>query len=245
MNPAYERIANQHFLYDPKILENVTNDLFDFAAWHRSGKVRGEAHGRGSALFVANGAHEFVLRHYRRGGFISKFVTDHYVWQGLPRTRAWAEWHLLQQMFEKDLPVPKPVAARVVKHGWTYTADLLTHTLPHCRSLADHFQKETWTNEMLYQIGQTIYRFHHAGIYHADLNAHNILVNQSGRIYLLDFDRGCRKQGNVWKKANLSRLHRSLCKLTRENKSTSFSEENWQVLLQGYKKDQNNTNIPV
>lgn len=239
MSPSYQRISNQHFLYDSAIIEKITPELFDFAAWHKAGKVLGEAQGRGSTLFVTNNRHEFVLRHYRRGGFISKFFTDHYIWQGLQRTRAWAEWHLLEQMFYEGLPIPQPVAARVIQYGYTYTADLLTLTLPDCQSLANHLRNSTWTDEMLYQTGQCIYHFHHAGIYHADLNAHNILVNKAGRIYLLDFDRGCKKQGHAWKKDNLSRLHRSFRKLAKENKSTRFSEEKWQTLLQGYEKGQN------
>lgn len=229
MTPSYQRIANQHFLFDPTILETMTPDLFDPEIWRRKGKAQGEARGRGSVLFIGNGHHEFVLRHYRRGGFISKFLTDHYGWQGLRRTRAWAEWHLLHRMFQEGLPVPKPAAARVVRHGFLYTADLLTLTLPNCRSLADHLQNETWRDELLYNIGKTIRDFHHAGIYHADLNAHNILVNDAGRIYLLDFDRGCQKSGTGWKGDNLSRLHRSVSKIKKD-----FPEEKWRQLMQGY-----------
>ncbi|MEC4678492.1 MAG: 3-deoxy-D-manno-octulosonic acid kinase [Nitrospirota bacterium] len=239
MSPAYQEIGNQHFLYDPTIIKKITPDHFDFKAWHDTGKVLGEARGRGRVLFVRDASYQFVLRHYRRGGFISKFFTDHYIWQGLQQTRAWAEWHLLKLMVEKGLPVPKPVAARVIKHGRTYTADLLTLTLPDCQSLAEHFQKETCTKEILFEAGQTIHHFHHVGIYHADLNAHNILINQTGRIYLLDFDRGRKRQGQAWKKQNLSRLHRSFCKLARENKSATSFAEKWEMLLQGYEKGQN------
>jgi len=243
MTPSYQRIGNQHFLYDPTMLDTVSADLFDPESWHRAGKVRGEARGRGKALFVAGDQRDFVLRHYRRGGLISKLFTDHYFWQGLQRTRAWAEWHLLQSMFEQKLPVPKPIAARVIRHGCAYTADLLTLALPNCESLADLLKKNTWTNEILFQVGQTIHRFHQFNIYHADLNAHNILVDQAGRIYILDFDRGCKKQEGLWKKANLRRLHRSLCKLERTHKSTHFSEERWQTLLQGYEDGQSGMDI--
>jgi len=243
VSPSYQRIGNQHFLYDATLIEKITAEHFDFKAWHDKGKVLGEARGRGRVLFVRDEGHQFVLRHYRRGGFISKFFTDHYIWQGLQQTRAWAEWHLLKLMFEKGLCVPRPVAARVIKSGWAYTADLLTLTLPACQALAEHLQKETWTKEMLFETGQTIHRFHHSGIYHADLNAHNILINQRGQIYLLDFDRGCQKQGQAWKKQNLSRLHRSFCKLAKKNESTSISEKKWALLLQGYEKGQNRSDF--
>lgn len=238
MTPSYQRIQNTHLIYNPEIIETVSPDLFDPELWRRSGKVKGEAPGRGTTFFVSDGSHDFALRHFKRGGLISKLISDRYVWQGLSRTRAWCEWHLLQWMFEQGLPVPRPAAAHVVRQGWTYRADLLTLTLPHCQSLAVLIRKQTLSDNILERTGQTIKRFHDAGIYHADLNAHNILVNREGLIYVIDFDRGCHKSGNNWKKKNLSRLHRSFSKINQEIEKIPFPKEQWTRVIQGYKTGQ-------
>ncbi|MFQ5588731.1 MAG: 3-deoxy-D-manno-octulosonic acid kinase [Nitrospiria bacterium] len=236
MTPSYQRIGNQHFLYDSGILENIAPEDFEPDALREAGKIQGEAQGRGSVYFISSERHRFVLRHYKRGGLISKLITDHYFWTGLTRTRPWREWHLLRMMYENGLPVPRPVAARVVKSGWTYTADLLTMTLTDCVSLAECIKEKALTKEILLKTGKVIRDFHEHHIYHADLNAHNILINNTGCVYLIDFDQGARKTGENWKEANLARLHRSLTKLDREAGGGNFSKENWRDLVSGYIK---------
>ncbi len=235
MTPSYQRIKNQHFLFDPGILKKINPAYFEAPAWREAQKVIGEAHGRGNVLFVSEPPHTFVLRHYKRGGFISKLVTDHYFWTGLSRTRAWREWHLLNEMFEQGLPVPQPVAARIIQSGCGYTADLLTMALPDCHSLAEQLNTKRLSETILLKTGETIRKFHDRQIFHADLNAHNILINEETQVFLIDFDQGCQKKGETWKAANLSRLHRSLCKLEKAAQNTAFPLEKWQCLLRGYR----------
>ena len=56
-------------------------------------------------------------------------------------------------------------------------------------------------------------RFHDAGVFHADLNARNILL-AGITVYLIDFDRARIGSPSVVNaKRNLQRLHRSLEKL--------------------------------
>ncbi len=236
MTPSYQRIKNQHFLYDSSILKEITPAHFEPAAWRKAGKVTHEAQGRGNTLFISESPHNFVLRHYKRGGIVSKLITDHYFWQGLSRTRAWREWDLLQLMIEETLPVPQAVAARVVKSGCVYTADLLMIALPECQSLAEKLKEKTLTDDILYKAGETIRRFHDHQIYHADLNAHNILINTENRIYLIDFDQGRQQRGETWKAANLARLERSLSKVARAAGGMDFPTTKWQHLLKGYTK---------
>jgi 3-deoxy-D-manno-octulosonic acid kinase len=64
------------------------------------------------------------------------------------------------------------------------------------------------------RIGDTLGRFHREGVFHADLNAHNVLLDADEAVWLIDFDRGAlRASGTEWKRANLSRLFRSLQKI--------------------------------
>ena len=78
------------------------------------GALAGEARGRGTVWFVRQAACEWVLRHYRRGGWLGPWLGDRYLWLGPGRTRAAREWRLLAVLYGRGLPVPRPVAARIL-----------------------------------------------------------------------------------------------------------------------------------
>jgi len=87
-------------------------------------------------------------------------------------------------------------------------------------------------------VGECIRQFHDAGIYHADLNANNILLDKNSKVYLIDFDKGERRKAmqknSQWMQNNLQRLKRSLLKQQRIRNNYFFTEENWQLLLVAY-----------
>ncbi len=237
MVPSYLHVSNQHLLYDSAILTEIAPSFFDSTEWHQRNAVFGEAEGRGTALFVSQGAYRFVIRHYRRGGLLSNLNSDHYLWNGLENTRAWREWHLLSRMYQEGLPVPRPVGARVERIGFRYRADLSTFFLPDCESIASRLRAGAVTKALWIKVGRTIRRFHDAGYCHADLNTHNVLIDASAKVYLIDFDKGRQWQDrDDWKSANLKRFHRSLLKVTKASVGV-FSNEDWQACLGGYHGD--------
>ena len=72
-------------------------------------------------------------------------------------------------------------------------------------------------------------------VFIADLNANNIMIDDGGRCFLIDFDRcGMRKPKLKWQKENLLRLKRSLKKISSNQKVFYFTDENWRSLLRGY-----------
>jgi 3-deoxy-D-manno-octulosonic acid kinase len=234
MRPLYRRLDNQHILYDGSALDRAGPELFESAAWEARGGLRGEARGRGSAYLVADAERSYVLRHYRRGGLVARVSADRYVWTGLRRSRAWREWHLLASLYTQGLPVPRPIAARVVRRHLTYQADLLTERIAEATSLAAHLTQRALTPEGWAHIGSCISRFHTAGVRHADLNAHNILLDAAGRVYLIDFDRGSQQApARGWQQANLTRLRRSIDKLAGQT-PFHYNEGDWAALLRGY-----------
>jgi len=234
--PVYKKIANQHILYDPEMIPRIDSTLFEPGLLKEGGKPIEAPGGRGSAFFVSDGRHNYLLRHYMRGGIIARFARDHYFWFGLRKTRAWQEWYLLSEMHQQGLAVPKPVAARVIAKGWRYSADLVTLVLENCHSLAGNLKCGRLSDKMLKAVGQCIRHFHDAKIDHADLNAHNILINEKGSVYLIDFDQGRRRSNaGIWKKKNLNRLHRSLSKLAMESERKVFDPEKWEMILRGYR----------
>ncbi len=189
--------------------------------------------GRGSSYFVTHEGREAVLRHYRRGGLAARLVSDQYLWTGLEQTRPWREWRLLAIMIAKGLPVPRPIAAHVQRQGIYYHGDILVEriidTIPVSRILQDH----GLTTEQWQAIGRCIKRFHQQGIYHADLNAHNILLRET-EVFLIDFDKGGQRPAGRWPQANLKRLLRSLTKLANQYPCFAFNDENWQTLVDAY-----------
>jgi 3-deoxy-D-manno-octulosonic acid kinase len=138
---------------------------------------------------------------------------------------------------ELGLPAPRPFAARVVKSGLFYRADLITSRLSGASSLAECLAADTLPENTWRAIGRTIAQFHSAGLWHADLNAHNVLVNERGKIALVDFDRArFRSPAAGWQEANLARLLRSLKKLKRTNSRLKFHGAEFESLREGYRE---------
>ena len=233
-----ERIATERgaILYDPARLDHPTSVDFDAAALAAAGRVTGAATGRGSAWFVAAarpGAGATVLRHYRRGGWISRLVADRYLWCGEEATRAFRELRLLATIEVLGLPAARPVAACYARIGALYRADLLTLEIPHARPLATRLAgglaAPVWR-----RIGATIREFHDAGVRHADLNARNVLLDAADAVHLIDFDRGALAAPGSWREGNLERLRRSLLKLG-GGAPASADPRGWTELVAGYR----------
>jgi 3-deoxy-D-manno-octulosonic acid kinase len=236
-HPVVEQKGNQFLLYDASFTGKLTGDWLDSDYWQDKATIEPAGLGRGSAWFISTSQESYVLRHYRRGGLVAHFSTDRYLWTGIKNTRAWREWNLLAQLYSYRLPAPVPVAARVIRSGLFYTADILTIKLNDTMSLSAYLKQDKLSDAGWKEIGKTIRSFHLHQIYHADLNAHNILLDKSGSVSLIDFDKGCVKAGNRWYTGNLNRLHRSLVKLGKESAEFHFNEANWQQLFTGYQAE--------
>ena len=219
-------------LSDPACLGNLPQNaeemLFDPEYWRRRGELTEASRGRGSAWFIASGARQWALRHFRRGGFIARLLQDCYVWAGENRVRAFAEWRLLALLTERGLPVPKPVAARYQRSGLVYRCDLITQRIANAEPLSAVLARGVIAEARWRAVGAAIAGLHRAGVDHADLNAHNILIDAKGTVSIIDFDRGRVRAPGTWAARNLQRLRRSLVKIGH------FSEESWGWLTAGY-----------
>ena len=240
MKPAQSQQNHDYFLHDQGLLELVSQKDFDVSYYREHDALRGEAQGRGTTFFITIGENlDCVLRHYRRGGLVARLTKDKYYWTGLELTRAWREWHLLRAMLEQQLPVPHPVAAHVKRSGLFYTADIITQQIPATHSLAAMLGNHDMSDDLWRCLGKTIRRFHQQGIFHADLNAHNILIDEREHFYVIDFDKGeQRTPASAWQHGNIDRLQRSLLKLKHQDPNEfHFDLHHWGALLQAYSSD--------
>ena len=197
-------------------------DVFDESVLQTQGNISGVAGaGRGNTFFITQAEQSLVLRHYRRGGLAQKISQSRYCYTGIERTRAMREFNLLCQLHDQSLPVPKPFACQVVVKGLSYEASIVTHKLPG-KTLAECLTSgQTVSDDQWKAIGKTIAMFHKQGVYHADLNAHNIMLANEQDVALIDFDRARIRAlpSDVtagWCRGNVDRLQRSLgkvCKL--------------------------------
>lgn len=235
MQERTHKDAEGAILFDAAVSPQVGHDWFAPDYWRGRDALRSQAGGRGGVAIIATPAGECVLRHYRRGGLVAALMGDRYLWTGANRTRPFTEFRLLAEIARLGLPVPAVVAARYCRSNLFYSADLITRRIAHAQTLAECLAAGRLDGELAEEVGALVARFHRAGIWHADLNAHNVLVT-SDELYLIDFDRGrLRMPANAWQQANLQRLHRSLLKLGAASQGeTAFEKDIWQPLLYRY-----------
>lgn len=228
-------IDHQHIWADKQLLPDACPDFFKGNYWQQRHSITGSSVGRGTTYFFELNKQQFVLRHYLRGGLIGKLLTDQYLFLGLANTRAHQEKKLLQHMQSLGLPAPIPAASQVVKKGLHYSADLITVKIPNAVDIHHILLERELSPDIWQEIGRTIARFHQHQIYHHDLNIHNVMLDDSGKVWLIDFDKCSVKTGEEWKQQNLDRLLRSLNKESTHNSVYSFSQSDWQHVLTGYK----------
>lgn len=211
-----DRLAVGHgaILFDPARVARPGNALFDPAHWRALGALSEQPGGRGSVRFIDYGDLHWVLRRCLRGGLAARFARDRYLWTGEERTRSFRELRLLEALVARQLPVPAPVAARYLRHRLTYRAELITGRLPGARPLSAVLAAGEMDDALWAAVGRCLRRFHDAGVQHADLNAHNIMLGAEREVWILDFDRGRLRPPGAWSGRVLDRLARSLAKIS-------------------------------
>lgn len=237
MHEPTHQDARSAILCDPAAASRVEADWFAPDYWRGRNALRVHAGGRGGVAIIESPLGDCVLRHYRRGGLVRSLLGDRYLWTGAERTRPVREFRLLAEIARLGLPGPQGVAARYQRQGPFYRADLITRRIGQARTLAECLASGQLDPGLAEQVGAVIGCFHRAGIWHADLNAHNILVSPGG-LHLIDFDRGRQRAPAArWQRSNLQRLRRSLLKLGAAGAGeAAFERTIWQPLLHSHER---------
>jgi len=221
--------------YDASLIESPGVEFFSTELWASRRALDGEALGRGSAWFVNAPFGPVVLREYLRGGWVARISRRDYFFSTVGRSRPFREFDILAALFEQGLPVPRPVAALCEHRGLVSTGSIMTMRIPGARTLADSLSGRSPSGDSLWEdVGSCIRQFHRAGVWHADLNARNILLDETLEVFLIDFDRARLMPGTeVNGKRNLQRLRRSLEKLWPVDRRTHLQPA-WNRLLAAY-----------
>jgi 3-deoxy-D-manno-octulosonic acid kinase len=186
--------------------------------------------GRGSAWRINIAGRDCALRHYRRGGWVARVNKNRYLWQGVTQTRCIEEFNVLRALDSNGVRVAWPVLAAIERCSWfSYKALLITRWVEHEGTLASCDRPDVW-----FAAGVQIARMHQSGVYHADLNVHNILFDTQSGITLIDFDKARMPVTEpAVLRANMARLFRSVKKVCPQVLASC-----WPQLLDGYQSIQ-------
>jgi len=232
MNPVVHKAPSLAIIYDASRMDVPAAETFTSDYWAAHNALQGEAVGRGSAWFINASFGPAVLRQYLRGGWAAKLSRSAYFFTSVARSRPFREFNVLASLHELGLPVPRPLAALCEHHGVISSGALMTARIAGAQTLADLLPGATDTQWA--DVGKCIRRFHQAGVWHADLNARNILLDAQFRVFLIDFDRARVTPGKaVNGDNNLARLKRSLVKFWPASQATKL-QTGWESLLGAY-----------
>ena len=228
---------NQYVAYDAELLPVMSPAVFDPQYLRAEGLLRATASSlRGAAWIFDLGGNAFILRHYRRGGAVSRLLHDRYLRTSLAHTRPAREWRMLGEMRARGLPVPVPAAWRVARCGpLLYRADFITVLIRDSETLHRLLLQRELPEEEWRRLGATLRRFHDCQVWHPDLTAGNILIDGEGRFHLVDFDRARLRRGERWKVPNLRRLRRFLVKQQGLDPALHYRDAHFRSLLDAYR----------
>jgi len=236
MNPQRLNLDSGIIMYDADVFEPARllpdREWFSPRFWEAQGLDGARQRGRGTALMIRTPVGPSVLRQYLRGGFAARFIESRYAFTGYRRSRPVREFRVLEKLTNLGLPAPRPVAVLCERHFLSTTGAIITHEIENVRPLeqvAKEMDDGGWR-----AVGSVIRQFHTNGLIHADLTVRNILVQEGGKVFLVDFDRArFKKNAQQAFRNNLKRLHRSMVK-SRHEQNEGINEKAWTQLLKGY-----------
>jgi 3-deoxy-D-manno-octulosonic acid kinase len=109
----------------------------------------------------------------------------------------------------------------------------MSERIPNAKDLVDVLVANSLGADIYQKFGQEIRKMHDVGVNHTDLNIHNILLDDSQKVWIIDFDKCGQQAGDDWKEGNLNRLKRSFLKEVNK-RQIQWQESDWEPLLTGY-----------
>jgi len=148
--------------------------------------------GRGQAVSASlgPGAGRAVIRHYRRGGLAGRVLDDVYFGGARPVE----ELRVSEAARRAGVPTPECLAALIWRTGLSYSGDLIVREVPDAVPLDQWLERGCDAASLRKVVGRLADAFASlvaANIYHPDLHAGNVLVQERDppSLFLIDFDK--------------------------------------------------------
>ncbi|UCD70768.1 MAG: hypothetical protein JSW70_07110 [Syntrophobacterales bacterium] len=210
-------------LYKDRLMEREIHNLEVLSL--RQGDKAQFMEGRGLLVSLpmdGKGPERMVIRHYEHGGIFRALTRDLFV----VGSRPFRELILTEMARKAGLPTMEVLIAIKRLVLWPfYKGDLVSKEIPNSADLLQYFtrwekakaQKQLGEKrELIRQAGRLVREMHEVGIYHADLQLKNFIVEMGegglGPLHIIDFDRSKvihPLKSNKWL-SNLLRLDRSV-----------------------------------
>ncbi|MBI5504921.1 MAG: phosphotransferase [Deltaproteobacteria bacterium] len=205
----------------------------------RAGTLVGEeaGSGRGGSLrVVLRGGKVVYVRRYLRGGAMRHLVRDLYL---IRPPRPIRELMATEQARAAGCRVPIVHAVAIEETGPFYRGWIVTSAIEAARSFIDALgdADEARRRTLLLAAGTAIRDLHAAGVYHVDLNGHNLLVDGHDRVAVIDFDRAVLAPPHNHRlgERGRDRLWRSLTKLAAQ-RGLELPDEDKRWIERGYER---------
>lgn len=171
-----------------------------------------DAMGRGGLFSFPVLLREGILREYRRGGFVGRFLQE-----GTLTNRPLIEWEVTNRLYAADFPVPAPLGVVWKRRRFLYTGAIATQRIDAVNLAAYLAQPDGDCASLLETAGALIRRMHDLSVFHADLHVGNILVARERpngeQVYFVDFDNArIAAVSQLDRARNMLRLRRSFLK---------------------------------
>ena len=229
----------------PRVAESAeeaiaaAGSLYDYARTHPDRQTLPS--GRGPIFRVPSAPGDWVVRHYRRGGWM-RWLGDRYLRVGRPRPLAELETSV--HVRSRGVPTPEVLAAVVYPGGPFYRGDLVTAYIPESYDLATLLfgpspLEGDERNVAWAEAGRLLRWLYSLGVIHRDLNLGNVLLERCirpPRPYVLDLDR-CTTVDHVGPDARrrmLRRFRRSVDKVS-ERARRPVTREEWHAFQAAYR----------
>jgi 3-deoxy-D-manno-octulosonic acid kinase len=153
-----------------------------------------------------------VVKRYSRGGVVQHFQQRRYLKLG--DTRCQKEYEMLVKLRHEEVNVPEPVA--YVWKGWPlYKCWLITKKIDNHKSLAEIAKTDVKSAEhfTVLMIEQILKLIKH-NIHHVDLHPGNVIVDEKGKVYIIDFDKAVQFSNgrNILRDKYIARWKRAVIK---------------------------------
>ena len=199
-------------------------DYLDLLAGTNTRELPVAGHGRGAVTRLAapNGK-SLLIRQYRRGGVLRYINKEKYLG---PR-RPLDEMRICREAAARGVPVAEVVGAIVEARGPFRLCSLVTEEIEDTIDLGEYIcwlpaapPREILAEKrnIIEATARAVRKMHDAGLYHADLQAKNILVRRTTKgveVFFIDLDKSVIKEKlpERLRARNLRRLNRSIIKI--------------------------------